>query len=210
VFRDSRPTALAGLTFVVLSVIGIAMIGSEPHLNATPQLLAGYLRNHRTALLTTNALLSVANGALLVFAVSLRRWMPDYAKSLVVVAAGVLCAIGAATATIPAALAHYGTSGFSDAQTRTLMAVYYTGNAFSAMPAALIVGTVAVVAARGGGRRVLAGASAAIALVQVAMTFTLLGSGSFAPDAGSTAGVIFGLLTLWVAAVSVSSLRPGR
>lgn len=203
----SRLTTIAGLVFVLLSIVGIALITKEPALSDSPRLLVSYLHTHRHRVLTTNALLSLANGALIVFVVSLRRTLPAACGDLCLIAVTLLCAIGATTAAIPAALAHYGTAGLTAAQVHTLVSIYFAANAFSALPAALLLGAVAVAAARDLARSALAIVSGVFATVQLLMTFSLLGSGAFSPDSHSVTGAIFGPLTLWVAFVSITAAR---
>ena len=206
----TRVTAVAGAAFVVLSVAGIALIGSEPSLRADPSQLTAYLHDHANAVLTTNALLSLANGALIVFVATLQTTLPSYGRAICLVAVTLLCAIGASTAAIPAALAHYGTAGLGPQQVHALVSIYFAGNAFSALPAALLLGTVAVAATRDLGRPRLGFLSGLVATIQLAMTFSLLGHGSLAPDSHLTTGAIFGLLTLWVAAISITATRGTR
>lgn len=203
----SRLTAAAGLAFVLLSVVAIALISNEPTLGDAPRQLTAYLHDHRHTVLTTNALLSLANGALIVFVVSLQRTLPDYCRAVSLVAVTLLCSIGASTAAIPAALAHYGTAGLTPQQVHVLVSIYFAGNAFSALPAALLLGSVAVAASREHARPALATFSGVAAAIQLTMTFSLLGHGIFSPDSHATTGAIFGLLTIWVAVVSVVAAR---
>ncbi len=208
----------AGLVFVVLSIAGIATIGHFPQPTDPPAQFVTYFTLHRNAILTTNVLLSLANGALLIwFALLCHTLLETGTRSplptLAFGAAILLCALGAAGAMLPAGLAHYGTTGLEPGTVRLLQNIYYTSNAFSALPAALAVG------ARGALPhtdrvlpRWLSLVSVAIAVVELVATFTLKSDGDFFSPAGTYGtAILFGSLTAWVLLVTVTlSLTAAR
>lgn len=210
-----RVIGVAGLAFAALSIAGIATVGRVPAPDAATPVVDVWLHVHRSAVLRTDMLLSLANGALLVFfaylASSLRGDEHRALELLTNAGAVLLCAIGAATAALPAAAAYFGTVA-PDIE-RVLLGVYFVANAFSAMPAALAVGTIALAAhlARAFPRWLIV-ASGAAAGAQLLATLTLLGHGATGPAGRLATTAVFGSLTLWTAVVSVRSLllRPDR
>lgn len=112
--HDDRPVriaAVAGLTFGILSITGIATIGQFPHAGDPPALVVRFFTQHRNAVLTTTMLLSLGNGAHLVFFGYLRSVLhrpradsPQADSPLPTLAFGapvLLCAIGAAAEVLP-------------------------------------------------------------------------------------------------------------
>jgi len=97
----SRIAGAAGLTFGVLSLIGIVSIGHFPKSAQPGTEFVSFLTDHRSSILTTNVLLSLANGALLVFFAYLRPLLSAGGRSstlpMLAFGASVLfCALGAA------------------------------------------------------------------------------------------------------------------
>ncbi len=214
----SRIAGAAGLTFGVLSLIGIASIGHFPKSTQAGSAFVSFITDHRSSILTTNVLLSLANGALLIFFAYLRTLLSAGGRSstlpLLAFGASVLfCALGAAGAMLPASLAYYGTAGIDPTLVRLLVTAYFATNAFSALPVALAVGAVGLSSARGGILpRWFALASIVVALPQLGATLTLLGAGDFfSPEGDYGTAVLFGSLTIWALAASVLLLaRAGR
>ncbi len=213
--RDALAAAAAGGIFVVLSVLGIATVKHSPAAHAAPADVLRYFRLQRTQILRTTILLSLANGALLIFFAYLRTLLAERSSSersapatlptLALVASGVLCAIGAATAALPAALAHYGTTGIDPMTTVLVREIYFTGNAFSAMPAALAVVSIGLAARTAPALPTwLAPLSFIIGALELTASLTLIGSGAAAPDGALGTSALFGSLTMWVLVVSVS------
>jgi hypothetical protein len=211
-----RAGACAGILFAALSLLGIATIGRYPAGHDSAAAYVQYFLGHRAAILRTNALLSLANGALIVYFAHLRTALAarDRDSALPSIAFGgalLVCALGAAGAMLTAGLAWFGPAGIPAPMVKLLQDLYYTMNAFSAVPAALAVGAVAVAGLRLGAERWLVGLSAVVALVELAATFTLQGSGDFFSPAGAFgAPILYGSLTLWVLVVSVRALVRGR
>jgi len=214
----SRIAGAAGLTFGVLSIIGIASIGHFPKSTQAGSAFVSFLTDHRSSILTTNVLLSLANGALLVFFTYLRALLSADGRSrtlptLAFGASVLFCALGAAGAMLPASLAFYGTAGIDPTLVRLLVTVYFATNAFSALPVALAVGAVGLSSARSGILpRWFALASIVVAVLQLGATFTLLGGGDFfSPEGDYGTAVLFGPFTIWALAASVLLLtRAGR
>ncbi len=204
----------AGLAFVLLSIVGIATIGHYPRPEETASAYVRYFAEHRDAILLTNALLSLANGALIIYFAHIKTSLSTQAQpsplpTLAFAGCLLLCALGAAGAALTAGLAWFGTSGVPPAVVKLLQNLYYTTNAFSAMPAALAVGSVALAAAARGAARWLVLFSAAIAAIELAATFTLQGHGSFFSPAGTFgAPILYGSLTMWVLVTSLRWLSP--
>ncbi|GAC1611711.1 MAG: hypothetical protein NVS3B26_27280 [Mycobacteriales bacterium] len=212
--RLRNTAAIAGLCFVALSITGIVSLGPLPSVHDGAQQLLARLTAHRDAQLRTTALLSLANGALLIFFAHLKaltsRTQPSSPwPSLALTAAGLLCALGAATSAAPAALAFFKAPGPQANDALLAQQTYYAGNALSAMPAALAVASIAL-ASRTLLPHWLRAASAAVAALQLSSTASLFGSGSTAPDGALTTSALFGSLTLWALAVSLTLLlrRP--
>ena len=213
--RASRIAGAAGLTFSVLSLLGIASIGHFPNPTEDGAAFVAFLTDHRSSILTTNVLLSLANGALLVFFTYLRTLLSAGARtsplpSLAFAAAVLFCALGAGAATLPASLAYYGTTGIDPTLVRLLVTTYFAANAYSAMPVAVAVGAVGLASIRGTILpRWFALASITTAALQLGATFTLLGSGDlFSPHGDYGTTVLFGSLTIWTLTASV--LLPTR
>lgn len=214
----SRIAGAAGLTFGVLSLIGIASIGHFPKSTQPGTEFVSFLADRRSSILTTNVLLSLANGALLVFFAYLRTLLSAGGRSstlpMLAFGASVLfCALGATAAALPASLAFYGTAGIDPTLVRLLISVYFATNAFSALPVALAVGAVGLSSARGAILpRWFALASIVAAVLQLGATLTLLGGGDFfSPEGDYGTAVLFGSFTIWALAASVLLLtRAGR
>ena len=215
--RASRTAGAAGLTFGVLSLLGIASIGHFPHPTQDSSAFVAFLTDHRSSILTTNVLLSLANGALLVFFTYLRTLLSAGAPAsplptLAFAAAVLLCALGAGAAMLPASLAYYGTTGIDPALVRLLVTTYFAANAYSAMPVAAAVGAIGLSSVPGTILpRWFALASLAAATLQLGATFTLLGSGDiFSPHGDYSTTVLFGSLTLWTLTASVLLLTRAK
>lgn len=212
-----RACMASAVIFGVLSIAGIASIGHFPSPSASPTLTAAYVAVHADAMLRTNVLLSLANGALLAFFACLVAVLGRLKEKhpLLTLAFGgavLLSAIGAASASIIGGMAHFGTAGVPDAVVKLLLELYLASNAFSAMPAALAVGSVGCFAlVHGGLPRPLALATVVVAALELGVTITILGHGTGPAGAYATGG-LFGSLTMWslVTGVVVGLAREDR
>ncbi len=208
--RVPLAAAAAGVTFVVLSVLGIATVKNSPAAHAAPAEVLRYFRAQRTQILHNTVLLSLANGALIVFFAHLRtllsrRSSPSALPTLALVASVLLCAIGAATAVLPAALAHYGTIDIDPTTAVLVREIYFTGNAFSAMPAALAVISVGLAARKANALpNWLMPLSLAVGALELSASLTLIGAGAAAPDGALGTSALFGSLTMWVLILSIT------
>jgi hypothetical protein len=109
--RWGRLAPLTGVLFAVLAVVGVFTGGETPEANARPAKVIAYYATHRSEVETSSILFALAFLALVLFAGALRSYLRRTSAaeglSSLVLAGGVMMAVGALTGTaVEYGLAH--------------------------------------------------------------------------------------------------------
>jgi hypothetical protein len=203
-WTTGRLGAAAGVSFIVLTVIGDALAGSMPSTDDSGAKIASFFQDHHHAVVTGAVLTGVAAPLFLAFAsalaLRLRAVGPGLAPAVFFGWAVVGVALGVVADALYGAMARVGSQGDT-----SLTKSIYTVDGFVTAKSFWFA-TAAILAAAWGSRRVLAQwygwLSLAAAILVAIGGLSLRTKGFFAP-LGGMSGISFLALLVWVLATCV-------
>ena len=203
-WTTGRLGAAAGVSFIVLTVIGDALAGSMPSTDDSGAKIASFFQDHHRAVVSGAVLTGVAAPLFLAFAsalaLRLRAAGPGLASAVFFGWAVVGVTLGVVTDALYGALARIGSQG----DTSLAKSTYIVGGFVAAKSFWFV--TAAILVAGWGSRRVLAQwyvwLSLAAAILVAIGGLSLRANGFFAP-LGGMSGISFLALLVWVLATCV-------
>jgi hypothetical protein len=206
--------AAAGVGFVVVTLVSEILKGDSPSPTGPAATIVSYLADHRTGILA-GAYVQML-GLLLLALVALgaveRLWLAGRRREAQLAALGGVLLVSAYTTYVflTAALGFGAGTDAEPASAKALWEIRFVAETFIALPAALLVGSVA---AGSWGispfRRWYAWSSAVAAVAFLVGGATLARNGFLAPD-GGYGFILFWLLPIWVAATGFVIQRQAR
>jgi hypothetical protein len=209
-----RLAAWAGIGFVVVTLVSEVAKGDSPSPTGPADEIVDYLRDHRTGILAGAYLqmLGLFLFAVVVASAVERLWQEGRRREASFAALGAVLVVVAYTSYVflTAALGFGAGPDAGPAVAKALWEIRFVAETFIAMPAALLVGSVAVAGLRlERVRRWYAVFSAVAAVAFLIGGAALARNGAFAPD-GAIGFILFWLLPIWVAITGFQLRAPAQ